>query len=182
MKINKNKVVALTYTLVVDGVEADKCTEERPLDFIYGTGSLLPKFEEYLLDKEANDEYAFVLSPVEGYGEIDPRNVVELPKHIFERDGQIQPGLLTIGNVIQMMNNQGGIMLGKVVEVKDASVMMDFNHQMAGKELHFSGKIISVRDATEQELAEGLHGELKRHTCGGECSDDCCSSCGGGCH
>ena len=75
---------------------------------------------------------------------------------------------------------------------------MDLNHQMAGKTLHFTGEIVTVREATEKELTEGLHGEFV-HTCGcggchghdggcgGNCSDGHCGEghdgeCGCGCH
>lgn len=177
MKIAKNSVVELIYTLTVDGQVADSTTEERPLDFIFGIGSLLPKFEEYILDKEPEDTFAFVLSPEEGYGVHDPNAIIELPKNIFEVDGKIQEGLLTVGNVLPMMNNQGGVMPGKIVEVKDDTVIMDFNHAMAGKELHFEGKILTVREATEEELRDGLHGEFKS-SCGGGCSCDGGCSCG----
>ena len=75
-------------------------------------------------------------------------------------------------------------MQGKVAEVREDIVVMDFNHPMAGKTLNFSGKVIEVREATEQELTDGLFGEKKAHQggCSGSCSDDCCSGCGGGCH
>lgn len=182
MKIEQNKVVAITYTLIVDGKEADKATEERPLDFIFGTGMLLPKFEENLLDKQVGDSFEFTLTPEEGYGLPMPEMIVELPKNIFEVDGKVQENLLFVGNIIPMMNNMGGIMQGKVAEVREDVVVMDFNHPMAGKTLNFSGNVLTVREATEQELTDGLHGEKKAHSCSGSCSDDCCSSCGGGCH
>ena len=175
MKIAKNSVVELIYTLTVDGQVADQTTKERPLDFIFGIGSLLPKFEEYILDKEPGDSFEFVLSPAEGYGEHNPASILELPKNIFEVYGQIQEGLLTVGNLIPMMNNQGGIIPGKVLEVKEDVVVMDFNHQMAGKELHFVGEILTVREATQEELTDGLHGEFKQQ---GGCSG--CSGCGDG--
>ena len=180
MKISEKKVVALTYTLTVDGQVADQTTEDRPLDFIFGMGYLLPKFEENIAGKEPGDSFEFTLTPSEGYGEHNPELVVELPKHIFEVDGKIQEGLLTVGNMIPMMNQQGGVMHGKVHEVKDDSVMMNFNHPMAGKTLNFTGKILTVRDATEQELKEGLHGELKQSSCGSGCSS-CGGECCGGC-
>lgn len=184
MEINQNKVVAITYTLIVDGKEADKATEERPLDFIFGTGMLLPKFEENLEGKKVDDTFEFTLTPEEGYGMPMPEMIVELPKNIFEVDGKVQENLLFVGNIIPMMNNMGGIMQGKVAEVREDVVIMDFNHPMAGKTLNFSGKVIEVREATEQELTDGLFGEKKAHQggCSGSCSDDCCSSCGGGCH
>lgn len=183
MEINQNKVVAITYTLIVDGKEADKATEERPLDFIFGTGMLLPKFEENLEGKIVDDTFEFTLTPEEGYGMPMPEMIVELPKNIFEVDGKVQENLLFVGNIIPMMNNMGGIMQGKVAEVREDVVIMDFNHPMAGKTLNFSGKVITVREATEQELTDGLHGEKKAHGgCSGSCSDECCSGCSGGCH
>jgi len=176
MKIATNKVVALIYELVVDGQIADKTTEERPLEFIFGTGTLLPKFEEYILNKEPGDDFKFTLSPTEGYGEYDPQALVELPKSVFEVEGKVREDLLVPGNMIQMMNSMGGIIPGMVKEVKADTVMMDFNSPMAGKTLNFTGKILTVREATDQEIEEGLHGE-KKHRCSGSCS-----SCGGGCH
>ena len=169
-------MVALTYVLEVEGQVRDQATEENPLEFIYGLGYLLPKFEEYLLGKGVGDSFEFRLSPEEGYGVYDSEAVIELPKHIFEIDGKIQDNLLVVGNVIPMMNQQGGVIPGKVVEVGDQSVTMDFNHELAGKELHFTGKVTGVRDATEKELTDGLHGERAAQGCGGNCSS-CSSNC-----
>ena len=157
----------------MDGRVKDQATEENPLEFIYGLGYLLPKFEEYLLGKTVGDTFEFVLSPAEGYGVYDKQAVIELPKSIFEIDGKIQEQLLVVGQVIPMMNQAGGVIPGKVVAVADNSVTMDFNHELAGKELHFTGKVTGIRDATDKELEEGLHGERA-------CTHDC-SSCGGGC-
>ena len=173
MTIQDEKVVALTYTLRVDDEVKDQATEDKPLEFIYGLGYLLPKFEEYLLGKTVGDTFEFVLSPAEGYGVYDKQAVVELPKSIFEIDGKIQEQLLVVGQVIPMMNQAGGVIPGKVVAVAGDSVTMDFNHELAGKELHFTGKVTAIRDATDKELEEGLHGERA-------CTHDC-SSCGGGC-
>ncbi len=182
MKIEKNRVVELIYTLTLDGVVADSTTEERPLDFIFGTGMLLPKFEEYILGLEPGAEFKFTLSPEEGYGKSNPEMIIELEKSIFEVEGKVQEGLLTVGNVIPMMNQYGGVIPGKVAEVKETTIMMDFNHQMADKTLNFEGKILTVREATETELKEGLHGEFKQAAEGGcNCDSGSCSSCGGGC-
>lgn len=179
MNISKNKVVALTYTLVVDGKVADQTTEANPLKFIFGMGYLLPKFEANIEGKTEGDTFEFTLTPEEGYGTHDPNKIIELPMSVFEVDGKVQEGLLTIGNVIPMMNNQGGVIPGTVAEVKADSVMMDFNSPMAGKTLNFTGKILAIREATEKELTEGLHGEFKQDSCGGGCSS--CGGCGDGC-
>lgn len=173
MTIQDEKVVSLTYTLTVDGEVKDQATEENPLEFIFGLGYLLPKFEEYINGKHVGESFEFTLIPAEGYGVYDAQAVVELPKHIFEVDGKLQEQLLFPGSVIPMMNQAGGVIPGKVLEVGDESVKMDFNHELAGKDLHFTGKVVGIREATEKELTEGLHGERA-------CSHDC-SSCSGGC-
>ena len=172
MKITQNAVVEFCYELEVEGQVVDKTTKEKPLDYIHGTGSLLPKLEAHIEGMEPGDKFDVTLSPADGYGEVDPSRIIDLPKAAFEVNGEVREDLLVVGNTIPMMNSMGGVIPGVVVEVSEDSVKMDLNHQMAGKTLHFTGEIVSVREATEKELTEGLHGEYV-HTCGG---------CGGGCH
>ena len=180
MKIAQNTVVEFVYELEVDGQVVDKTVMERPLDYIHGTGSLLPKLEEQIEGMTAGDKFDVVLSPADGYGEIDPQRVIDLPKAAFEVNGEIREDLLVPGNTIPMMNSMGGVIPGVVVEVTEDSVKMDLNHRMAGKTLHFTGEIVSVRQATEKELTEGLHGEYV-HTCGGcHGHEGGCGGCGGG--
>lgn len=172
MKIEKNRVVEFAYELEVDGNIVDHTTKERPLDYIQGTGSLLPKLEEHIEGMEPGDKFDVTLSPADGYGEVEPERIIDLPKAAFEVNGEVREDLLVPGNTIPMMNSMGGVIPGVVLEVTADSVKMDLNHQMAGKTLHFTGEIVSVREATEKELTEGLHGEYV-HSCGG------CSGCHG---
>ena len=185
MEIGENKVVHLIYELEVDGKIADSCDKSRPLEFIFGAGYLLPKFEENIAGKKVGDKFDFRLTAAEGYGEHDPRAVIDLPKNIFMQGDRLAEELLFEGNVIPMMNADGGVMPGTVVKVGDKHVTMDFNHQMAGKDLHFTGEIVLVREATEDELQNGLHGERKGcgggcGNCGGECGESSCE-CDGNC-
>ena len=68
MKVDQKKVVALSYELTVEGALADKATAEKPLEYIHGTGMLLPRFEEEVAGKEVGESFEFTLSPEEGYG------------------------------------------------------------------------------------------------------------------
>jgi len=197
MKIEANKVVEFSYELEVDGQIVDHTTKERPLDYIHGTGGLLPKLEAHIEGMEPGDKFDVTLSPADGYGEIDPSRIIDLPKTAFEVNGEIREDLLVPGTTIPMMNSMGGVIPGVVLEVSEESVKMDLNHQMAGKTLHFTGEILTVREATEKELTEGLHGEFV-HTCGcggchghdgdcggcegGHCGDGHEGDCGCGCH
>ena len=183
MKITQNAVVEFSYDLEVDGQIVDKTTKERPLDYIHGTGGLLPKLEAHIEGMEPGDKFDVTLSPAEGYGEVNPDMVIDLPKSAFEVNGEVREDLLVPGNTIPMLNSMGGVIPGVVLEVTADSVKMDLNHQMAGKTLHFTGEILTVREATEKELTEGLHGEFV-HSCGcGGCHghEGGCGDCGGGC-
>ena len=182
MKIEQNKVVEFCYELEVDGQVVDHTTKERPLDYIHGTGSLLPKLEAHIEGMEPGSRFDITLAPADAYGEIDPSRIIDLPKAAFEVNGEVREDLLVPGNTIPMMNSMGGVIPGVVLEVSEDSVKMDLNHQMAGKTLHFTGEVLTVREATEKELTEGLHGEYV-HSCGcGGCHghDGDCGGCGGG--
>lgn len=180
MEIGQNKVVELIYELEVDGEIVDRTTEEKPLDYIHGTMSLLPKFEENIEGMEPGARFSFTLTPEEGYGEHDPNRIIDLPKEAFEVNGEIQEDLLTVGATIPLMNSSGGIVPGKVVEVGESTVKMDLNSPMAGKTLNFSGEILTVREATEKELEEGLHGEYVHSCCCGGGHDHGDGGCCGG--
>jgi FKBP-type peptidyl-prolyl cis-trans isomerase SlyD len=175
MKVEKNKVVAVSYQLEVEGKIADKSAPGNPLEYIHGSGMLLPKFEGALEGKEPGDGFDFVLSPEDGYGTYDPRYLVELPKTAFAIDGQVREDLLVVGRTIPMLNQAGQVVQGTVNKITDSTVTMDFNHPMAGKTLHFTGKVESVRSATDKELTEGLHGEYLPQ-------EEGCGGCHGGCH
>ncbi|MEA5005737.1 MAG: FKBP-type peptidyl-prolyl cis-trans isomerase [Rikenellaceae bacterium] len=176
MRIGTNKVVSLAYTLEVDGDIMETVTTENPLEFIFGTGYLLPKFEEYVSSKTAGDSFEFTLTASEGYGEENPDAIIELPKDIFIVDGKIEEGLLTVGNILPMQDSDGNRLQGSIDEIKDDVVVMNFNHPLAGADLHFKGNVVAVRDATETELTNGLRGEK-----GTSCGDGGCSGCSG-CH
>ena len=173
MKIGQDKAVGLTYELEVDGKIVDSCPEDRPLDYIHGTRTLLEKFEKNIEGLEPGDSFSFTLAPADAYGEVDPDRVIDLPKAAFEVNGEIREDLMTVGNRIPLVNKAGGIVPGIILEVSENSVKIDLNSPMAGKTLNFSGRILTVRDATEKELAEGLHGEYVQSNCG------CHGGCGG---
>ena len=80
------------------------------------------------------------------------------------QDGKLDTELLQIGKYIPMKNDDGHVIEGKVISINDKGVVMDFNHPLAGKDLHFSGEILDVRDANEEEITHGhVHGEGGHH-------------------
>ena len=178
MRIEKNKVVLVTYDLTVDGQLVDSANEEQPLDYIQGMHMLIPKFEEALEGLEEGAIFAFTIQPEDGYGAYDEKRRFDLPKTAFTIKGELREDLMQVGRILPMVGADGSIVNATVVEVKENGVTMDFNHPMAGKVLNFSGKVISVRDATEKELTEGLHGEFLPP----EEGHQCCGKGKGHCH
>ena len=154
MKIGEKKFVTLSYTLTVDGSVADSATAENPLGFVFGAGYLLPEFEKNIDGLSAGEKFEFTLTPENGYGLPNPDMVIELPRSTFEVDGQVEEGLLTVGNQIPMMTNDGMRLIGVVASVDGDKVKMDFNHPMAGKTLNFAGEIVGVREATDEDYAD----------------------------
>jgi FKBP-type peptidyl-prolyl cis-trans isomerase SlyD len=167
MKVEQNKVISVSYELRINGKEgeiADLAYEESPLNFIYGIGLMLPKFEANLKDLKAGDNFEFMLTHEEGYGSRNEDYLSDVPKHLFEQNGKIESGLLEIGNFIPMQDDKGNHFVGKVVSVNDEVVRLDFNHPLAGENLFFSGKIVGIREATQQELEHGhVHGHGHDH-------------------
>ena len=182
MKIEVNKYIKLAYDLHVgeDGEKElmERATEETPLEFIFGTNSMLQSFESQIEDKKVGDSFDFILSPDEAYGDFDDEKIIEIPKNVFQVDGEIDEEILFEGNTIPMMDTEGNKLMGSIVEVKDDVVEMDFNHPLAGETMHFTGKVIDVREASPEEIA-ALYTQ-DEGGCSG-CSDDGCGDRGHGC-
>ena len=155
MKIDKHTIASVTYSLEVDGNPIEKTDEQNPLRFLVGIGQMIPGFENQLLGKAAGDSYEITVAPAEGYGEIDPNAIVDLPQDIFKVDGTIDLNVMKVGNVVPMQDQNGNHLQGKVQEIKETTVTVDFNHEMAGKTLNFSGKVLDVREATPDEIEHG---------------------------
>jgi FKBP-type peptidyl-prolyl cis-trans isomerase SlyD len=158
MTIKPNSVVALTYDLYTteNGAEVfvEQANEENPLVFLYGTGMMLPRFEENLSGLKSGDTYDFHLTAEDAYGEKDPQAVTELALEMFQEMDKPE-----IGSFLPLQDNQGNQFRALVTEITDAAVVVDLNHPMAGKDLHFKGVILEVREATQDELNHGhAHG------------------------
>ncbi|MDY3090348.1 MAG: FKBP-type peptidyl-prolyl cis-trans isomerase [Porphyromonas sp.] len=182
MSISPNKFVRVSYELYVGDENErelmEEATAERPLEFIYGMGMMLPDFEQQLFGLSAGDSFDFVLSSEQAYGERSEEAVQELPKDIFVNErGEFDSSVVFEGNTIPMSTHDGQTFQGSVLAVREDVVVMDFNHPLAGETLHFIGKVLEEHEATPQEIEQFFGGG----GCG--CSSGGCSSggCGGGC-
>jgi len=187
MEIEKNAMVTVTYDLMIDdqnGEMVEQTTTERPLQFLYGAGMMLPKFESHLAGLKEGDSFEITLTPVDAYGEVNEDAVVDLPRNIFMVDGKFDEEFIKVGNSIPMMSGNGQRLNGLVMEVDEKEVRMDFNHPLAGEHLYFKGQVIGVRQATDEEIVNTFSGGCG---CSGGCDsgscgpDDAEGGCGSGC-
>jgi len=175
MIAEKNNVISIVYELrsgSPEGEVVEALNNDSPLTFLFGTGGLLPKFEEKLSGLTSGDGFEFLLRSEDAYGPVVENAIVHVPKSVFEIDGKIDETLMAVGNTVPMMDAEGRRLNGMVIAVEAEAVQMDFNHPMAGNDLHFKGQVTEVRTATEEELS---HGHI--HAAGG-CG---CGSQEGGC-
>ena len=158
-KVEKNKVVTLTYELTLPEKSAqptvDQADESNPFSFVYGAGVALDSFEENIEGLQPGDDFDFEIPQDKAYGEYKEEAVVDLPKNVFQIDGEVREDLLEVGKVLPMKDQEGNQYEGQVLEVKDEEVTINFNHPLAGQSLQFKGKIQDLRDATEEEVQNG---------------------------
>ena len=160
MKIANNSVVALNYSLDAGLPDTtmkhiESTDPSQPFRFLSGSGGLIRGFEDNLMGLQAGDKFDFRLDPADAYGETDAGAVIELPIDIFKKDGVVDFSILKVGNTVPMRDQEGNMLQGIIKSFNDVNVTMDFNHPLAGHALHFAGEIVSVREATPEEIAHG---------------------------
>jgi FKBP-type peptidyl-prolyl cis-trans isomerase SlyD len=169
MIIENKTVVSLNYRLTTKEndveVQVEKTDPAHPFVFLFGAGGLLPDFERNLAGKAAGDAFDFFISAENGYGLSNEKNFVDMPMDAFcDDEGIPNLELLQVGKVLFFNDQSGRQHQGRVQEIKDETVLMDFNHPLADRELHFTGEVASVRKASEEELSHGhVHGAGGHH-------------------
>lgn len=190
-------MMQVAYELTVDEgdgmVMVERTSREKPFSFITGLGAVLDAFEKRLEGLEEGADFEFVVPKDEAYGDYREEHVLELDKKLFAVDGKFDESHIYPGNVVPMQNEDGNHFDAIIEEVKDDKVVVNFNHPLAGHDLHFKGKVLTKREATKEEV-EGFVRVMSGEECGcGHCgcgegeghhSEDCCrrrGEGGGGC-
>lgn len=155
MQIAQNSVVAFHYTLTNDAGEVLDSSEGRdPLTYLHGAGNIIPGLEKQLEGRTNGDKLTVAVEPSEGYGEVQPALVQEVPRDAFQGVEEVQPGMQ-----FQAQTQEGPLMV-TVTKVEGDTVTVDGNHPLAGEKLNFDVEITEVREATEDEVSHGhVHGE-----------------------
>lgn len=160
-----SKVIGIEYNLkdANTGEQLDSNVGGAPLEFISGKGQIIPGLESKLVEMSANDTADVMVEPAEAYGEFSEEAVQVLPKEQFAGI-ELAPDMVLYGT-----GEQGETVQVTVKSFTDTEVTIDYNHPMAGKTLMFSVTILSLRDATEEEVQTGVVGGMAAMGGGGCC-------------
>ncbi|NLB63752.1 MAG: peptidylprolyl isomerase [Fibrobacter sp.] len=174
MKIQKNCVVSMHYTLTDDnGQVVDSSQDRDALDYIQGYGMIVPGLEKNMEGKAIGEKFSVKVEPAEGYGEYRSELVQEVPRSVFQGVDEIEVGMNFIAN------SPEGQMMVTITAVKGDNVEINGNHPLAGQNLNFDIEVVSVREATADELEKGLGGGCGDCSGNEDCDED--NDCGGNC-
>jgi FKBP-type peptidyl-prolyl cis-trans isomerase SlyD len=155
--ISKDKYVSLTYSISDEQGE----TLERidlPVKYIQGHKSqVIEKIEQTLEGHKTGDEVDVTLSPEEGFGEYQEElsftdDVKNVPTQFHQ-----------IGAEVEFKNDRGEVKIFHVTKIENGKLTVDGNHPFAGKTIIYNIKVNEVRDATQEEIANGVTNTPKLH-------------------
>jgi FKBP-type peptidyl-prolyl cis-trans isomerase SlyD len=154
MQISKNAVAVLDYILKDDeGTILDQ-SEGGNFAYLVGTGQIIPGLETAMEGKQVGDELVVTIAAADAYGERELEKIQRVPRNMFPEDVDIKPGMQ-----FEAQSPEGHVMLATVDSLDGDIVVVDHNHPLAGKTLHFDVKVTEVREASAEELEHGhVHG------------------------
>lgn len=139
--VSKGNLVSLNYTLIVDSNVVDTSTGRKPLEFVQGSGQIIPGLDEALLGMKVGEKKHVVISPEKGYGLQNPKAIQQVPLSAFGDTKGLKPGMMVHGS------NQGHPVQAKVVSIDKKTITLDMNHPLAGKTLNFDIEIVAIDKA-----------------------------------
>ncbi len=140
LSIGENSEVVINFTLTLaDGTVVDASEENEPMQLRMGDGSLIDGLEQTLYGMKAGDHQCVSINPRDGFGFPDETNFHEMSRSEFDQDINLEPGL-----IIGFSTPADDEIPGTIKEIKGDTVLVDFNHPLAGHEIIFEVEVLSV--------------------------------------
>lgn len=167
MKIYPGKVVKIHYTLsLADGEVIDSTKEEHAFPYLHGADNIVPGLETKLEGCQVKDRIRVRLQPAEGFGEYDEELI-----HEIGLDALPEAMDLAEGDELFLLNDDDEEVPGIIEEIKSESIIVNYNHPLAGETLIFDVEVVEIREATSEELEHG-HAHDEHYDYHGEEDDD----------
>jgi len=151
MNVDNNRVVSITFTLTDgDGKTLDATQPDKPLDYLHGAESLLPALERALAGKTVGESCKVSIPPQEGFGEVNPELIQNVPVEAFQGVDRIEPGM-----AFEAKGPSGEVEQVLVEAVEGDQVRINANHPLAGVTLNFDVTVVAIREADASEIEHG---------------------------
>ena len=143
-------VVSMEYTLHVDGELLDTSEGQGPLQFLAGHGNIIPGLESEMRGMKIGESKDIVVQPAVGYGEFDDEAFMNVGRNQFPKDMELLEGV-----ELTVRDDDGHARYARVDNIDGEVVTLNFNHPLAGDELHFHVKVVGLREPSAEELEHG---------------------------
>jgi FKBP-type peptidyl-prolyl cis-trans isomerase SlyD len=148
--VQKDVVVSMEYTLQVDNEEIDSSDGQDPLQFLVGHGNIISGLEREMIGMKVGESKDVVIASADGYGEFDEEAFITVPRNEFPNDIPVEEG-----TELTVKDDSGQSRYARIDSIEGDKVTLNFNHPLAGDELHFNVKVIGLREPTAEELEHG---------------------------
>lgn len=138
-KIENGKKVTLSYKLLVGGKLVEGADTKEPFTYIHGQHQIVPGLEKNLTGLKVGDKKTVKVLPQEAYGLVDAKQYLEFDKNKLPKDIPLK-----VGTMVEARSPKGEVRLVKIREIKDKTIVLDFNHPLAGKELEFQVEVLKI--------------------------------------
>jgi peptidylprolyl isomerase len=129
-----------------NGEQFDSSEGREPLEFTLGNGMVIKGFDDGVTGMTIGEKKTINIPPHEAYGEVNPEMIMDFPKNNMPAEMVVEAGM-----TLMMNNGQGQELPVKVVEVKEDSIVIDANHQLAGQALIFDLELVEI-DAPKSRI------------------------------
>ena len=140
--IQDNMLVRFEYILTVDDKVFDSSQGKGPMNYVHGRGEIIPGLEREMSGMHVGDSKEITIKPQDAYGDVNPAAVIEVQKIQLPQGTEPQVGMILSGR-----DPEGHTFQARIAQLKEKSVMLDMNHPLAGKTLHFKVKVTEVAPA-----------------------------------
>ncbi|MFT5721696.1 MAG: FKBP-type peptidyl-prolyl cis-trans isomerase SlyD [Motiliproteus sp.] len=151
MSITSNSVVSFHYRLREEsGAELESSHDAEPMLYLHGHNGILAGLEKALEGRAVGESLSVTLEPAEAYGIRREGREQRIPIKHLQVDAKTQRQLKK-GMAVPVQTEQGARTM-VIIKVGKFNVDVDTNHPLAGKTLTFDIDIVTVRDATAEEI------------------------------
>lgn len=148
--VQNGVVVSMEYTLKIDGEVIDSSEGQAPLEFLAGHKNIISGLESEMIGMKVGESKDVVVAPADGYGEYDEDAYLDVPSGQFPKDMKLEEGL-----ELTVRDDSGQARYARIESIEGETVRLNFNHPLAGDELHFNVKVVNLREPTAEELDHG---------------------------